>query len=119
MAISIVHTEWSLPESIVHTEWSLPVVLKHQYTWLYKITSKLSQNTVNVLYKIYIGLVSVKFTLRSRTLYNSMLLYTNRDIGDQRRHVVRDLYTILFMITTVFLFYEMIIEKNIKIQSQL
>ena len=29
--------------------------------------------------------VSVKWTLRSRTLYTLMLLYTNRNIGDQRQ----------------------------------
>ena len=38
-------------ESIVHTEWALTFVLKHQDTWLYMITSKRLQNTVNVLYK--------------------------------------------------------------------
>ena len=33
------------------TEWSLPVVLKHRDPWLYMITLKRSQSTVNVLYK--------------------------------------------------------------------
>ena len=39
----------------------------------------------------HIGFALVKCTLRSRTLYNLMLLYPNRNIGDQIRKVVRDL----------------------------
>ena len=69
-------------ESIEHTACSLPVDLKHRDTCVYVINSKRSQNIVNVLYKTY---ASVKCTLRSQTLYNLMLSYTNRNKGDQRR----------------------------------
>ena len=55
-------------ESKVHTEWSLPVVLKYSLR-----CTKLT------------GLASVKCTLRSRTLYNLMLINTNCRIGGQLR----------------------------------
>ena len=40
-------------EHSTYAEWSLSVVLKHRDTRLYMITSKRSQNTVNILFKTY------------------------------------------------------------------
>ena len=71
-------------ESIGHTEWSLSGCLKAPDIWLYMITSKLSQNTVNVLSKA-IGLASVRCYQCFWTMYNLMLSHTNCNIEDQRQ----------------------------------
>ena len=68
-------------ESIVRIEWLLTVVFKHRDSML-KTFTKYNERSVH---NLHIGLALVKRTLRSRTLYNLMLSYTNRSIGDQRR----------------------------------
>ena len=59
----------------IHMEWSPPVVLKHQDTWLYMITSKRSQSAVNVLNQTYRACLSLVYSALSDIVQFDVIIY--------------------------------------------